>query len=125
MSTTTQRILIESTALAELPARVPLLPVPGEYEHPLYGMMDLSTERLSRFVQNHNARIYQQHIPIDAEHETKLSGALGYLGDAEVADDGQLHLGLGRSRPGSGQQARKTRMTSFGVSRSTSDQASR
>ena len=85
---TAHRFYIESIALSALPDRVPLLPVPGEYEHPAYGVMTITPDRIAQFVANHNARIYQQHIPIDAEHETKLSGALGYLGDAQIEADG-------------------------------------
>lgn len=90
MSETTRRILIQLSEPGALPARVPLLPMPGEYEHPAYGLMDLSAVRIAQFVANHNARVYQQHIPIDAEHETKLSGALGYLGDAQIEADGSV-----------------------------------
>lgn len=90
VSDTTRRYSIELSELASLPARVPLLPIPGTYEHPAYGELDLSPERIAQFVQNHNARIYQKHIPIDAEHETKLSGALGYLGDAQIEADGSV-----------------------------------
>lgn len=85
-----RRILIELSELAALPERVPLIPVPGEYDHPAYGTISLSAERIDRFVANHNARVYQQRIPIDAEHQTKLSGALGYLGDARVEPDGSV-----------------------------------
>jgi hypothetical protein len=90
LSDTARRILIELSELASLPARVPLLPIPGTYDHPSYGEMVISPERIARFVANHNARIYQQHVPIDAEHESKLSGALGYLGDAQIEADGSV-----------------------------------
>ena len=90
MSEPSRRILIELSDLATLPQRVPLIPVPGDYDHPAYGTISLSAERIDRFVANHNARVYQQRIPIDAEHETKLSGALGYLGDARVEPNGSV-----------------------------------
>lgn len=90
MSDATRRILIQLNEGGALPLRVPLLPMPGEYEHPTYGLMDITAERIAQFVANHNARIYQKHIPIDAEHETKLSGALGYLGDAQIEADGSV-----------------------------------
>ena len=89
MSDTT-RILIELSEQAGLPARVPLLPVPGAYSHPTYGPLDITPERRDRFIANHNQRIYQRYLPIDAEHQTKLSGAVGYLGDAQVEADGSV-----------------------------------
>lgn len=76
--------------LSGVPERIPLLPVPGSYQHPTFGTVDLSAERIATFVANHNQRVYQDQIPIDAEHQTKLSGALGYLGDARVEPDGSV-----------------------------------
>lgn len=84
------RRLFTSIDLTDAPQRIPLLPVPGTYNHPVYGDIDLTPSRIARFVTNHNDRIYQQYIPIDAEHETKLSGALGYIGDMTIEDDGSV-----------------------------------
>lgn len=69
---------------------MPLLPVPGQYTHPSYGLLDITPERTARFVANHNARLYQKYLPVDAEHQTKLSGAVGYLGDAQIEPDGSV-----------------------------------
>lgn len=82
--------LFHEVRFAEPPATVPVLPRPGLYKHPEYGDIELTPERLANFVSGFKSRIYQQHIPIDAEHDTKLSGALGYLTDLVVNDDGSV-----------------------------------
>jgi hypothetical protein len=82
--------LFHEVRFAEPPATVPVFPRPGTYVHPEYGQIELSPERLANFVANFKNAVYQKHIPIDAEHETKLSGALGYLTDLIVNDDGSV-----------------------------------
>ena len=66
-------------AFADAPEWIPYLPKPGTYAHPRYGNIALPPERIARFVSNFNQGIYQTRIPIDAEHETKLSGAVGWI----------------------------------------------
>ena len=66
-------------AFADAPEWIPYLPKPGSYTHPRYGNIALPLERIARFVANFNQGIYQKQIPIDAEHETKLSGAVGWI----------------------------------------------
>lgn len=80
--------LFTEVAFAEPPARVPLLPKPGTYKHPSYGEITLTPERIANFVRNLNAAVYQRAVPIDAEHQSKLSGALGYFSTAALNDDG-------------------------------------
>lgn len=82
--------LFHEVHFAEPPATVPVLPRPGTYTHPSYGDIELTPERNANFVAGFKSRIYQQHIPIDAEHETKLSGALGYLTDLVLNEDGSV-----------------------------------
>lgn len=66
-------------AFAEPTEWVPYLPKPGRYTHPRYGEIVLTPERIGRFVAQFNAGVYQSRVPLDAEHETKLSGACGWL----------------------------------------------
>lgn len=80
--------LFTEVAFAEPPARVPLLPKPGTYQHPSYGEITLTPERIANFVRNLNAAVYQRAVPIDAEHQSKLSGALGYFSTASLNEDG-------------------------------------
>lgn len=81
------RLFVDAGSLTTA-ERVPLLPKPGTYAHPEYGEMDISAERIAAFVSNVNSGLYQQSIPIDAEHESKLSGALGWFREASVNEDG-------------------------------------
>lgn len=82
--------LFNEVSLAEVPATVPVFPKPGTYSHPTYGDISFTPERIANFVQGFKSAIYQKHIPIDAEHETKLSGALGYINDLVVNGDGSV-----------------------------------
>lgn len=82
--------LFTEVAFAEPPATVPVFPKPGTYAHPEYGEIALTPERIANFVNNFQNAVYQKHIPIDAEHETKLSGALGYLTGLITNEDGSV-----------------------------------
>jgi 2'-5' RNA ligase len=73
---------------AEAPAWIPYLPKPGSYSHPRYGTITITPERNSRFVDNFTNKVYQDRLPIDAEHETKLSGAVGWITGMRVNTDG-------------------------------------
>jgi hypothetical protein len=67
---------------------IPFLPTPGVFKHPLYGDVEVTLEGNQAFVQNFKDEVYQKHIPLDAEHETKLSGAVAWITDMRVNDDG-------------------------------------
>lgn len=75
---------------AEPPEWMPVLPIPGNYKHPVYGAIDITPERNANFVGNFNDGVYQEKVPIDAEHETKLSGAVGYVVELRQNDDGSV-----------------------------------
>lgn len=82
--------LFAELPLTEPPDRIAILPRPGIYRHPTYGEIELTPERIARMVANHNRRVYGQDVPIliDAEHNLKLYGAMGYLGPARIEPDG-------------------------------------
>jgi hypothetical protein len=82
--------LFTEVSFAEPPVTVPVFPRPGTYKHPSYGEIELTPERIANFVANFQNAIYQKHIPIDAEHESKLSGALGYLTGLVTNEDGSV-----------------------------------
>ena len=75
---------------AEAPPWIPYLPIPGTYSHPRYGEMAFSRERLAHFVEVFNAGSYQSRVPLDAEHETKLSGAVGWITKLRENADGSV-----------------------------------
>lgn len=81
---------VRALRFAEAPEWIPYLPKPGKYQHPSYGTIDLSPERIDRFVQNFQEAVYQDRLPIDAEHETKQSGAVGWIRELRKAGDGSV-----------------------------------
>lgn len=91
-TTQTERYFVESPQAFKQdllkPAWIPFLPTPGKFKHPLYGEIDIKPETNQAMVDSVKNHVYQQHIPIDAEHETKLSGAVGWLTDMRVNGDG-------------------------------------
>lgn len=80
--------LFNSIAFAEAPTWIPYLPKPGSYSHPRYGTITITTDRNARFVDNFTKAVYQDRLPIDAEHETKLSGAAGWITAMRQNSDG-------------------------------------
>lgn len=80
--------LYQPVKLIDAPEWLPLLPEPGEYAHPTYGTISLTPERIARLVASVNSGTYQKDIPIDAEHELDVSGALGWFNQARVNADG-------------------------------------
>lgn len=81
------RLFMEAS-FAEPPEWMPFLPKPGEFKHPVYGEIVITKERNENFVTNFEAGVYQEKLPVDAEHETKLSGAVGWITGMRVNDDG-------------------------------------
>lgn len=87
----THRLFIEIFAdvgEGDLPDWIPYLPRPGTYRHTRYGAIDITRGRNSRFVANMNDGVYQSRIPLDAEHETKISGALAWATELRQNEDG-------------------------------------
>lgn len=82
------KLFIDVQSFAEAPEWIPYLPKPTEFRHPLYGLIKITQERNENFVANFNAGVYQDQIPVDAEHMTKLSGAMGWIKEMRVNEDG-------------------------------------
>lgn len=80
--------LFNEYQFAEPPDWIPYLPIPGTFAHPAYGEITITPERNARFVDNFRAGVYQERLPLDAEHETKLSGAVGWIVDMRLNEDG-------------------------------------
>lgn len=85
-----RRLFAEIRLAAEPPEWLPLLPVPGTYQHPSYGTLDLSRERLAEFAANINAKVYLPKLVINAEHENDTQGALGWIAEARQNSDGSV-----------------------------------
>jgi hypothetical protein len=62
----------------------------GKFTHPRYGDITFSHKLADDLIANFRTEVYQRHIPIDAEHETKLSGAHGYYREVRKRTDGAV-----------------------------------
>lgn len=82
--------LFNALSFATPPTWINYLPIPNVYQHPIYGDVEITRERNERFADQFNSGIYQTRIPIDAEHETKLSGAVGWITTMRTNDDGSV-----------------------------------
>lgn len=60
----------------------------GKYNHPVYGEMDFSNERLQRFAQSVTDKIREQDLDIDYDHKVDTKIASGWVKDAQVRADG-------------------------------------
>jgi hypothetical protein len=83
------RLFMEQN-FAEPPEWINYLPKPGTYESPQYGTITITKERNQKFVDNFSSAVYQSQLPIDAEHETKLSGACAWITTMRVNEDGSV-----------------------------------
>jgi hypothetical protein len=93
---------------ALLPDWIPFLPKPGKYQHPLYGEINVTPSFNGQLVDSVRTHVYQDNIPLDAEHETKLSGAVAWIKDMRLNDDGSADAYVewtdrGRTLVGGGQ----------------------
>ena len=70
------------------PQWIPFLPTPGKYQHPTYGEINITPSFNAQLVASVKDHVYQENIPLDVEHETKLSGAVAWLKDMRLNDDG-------------------------------------
>jgi 2'-5' RNA ligase len=86
----TWQLFTEVSAFVEPPEWLPLLPKPGMFKHPSYGEVNITDKRNANFVENVNKAVYQHRIPVDAEHDLKASGALGWITEARQNNDGSV-----------------------------------
>lgn len=73
-----------------LPEWIPLLPTPGNFAHPVYGEIVISREGNGLFVDNVNTQVYQDQLPVDAEHQLSFSGAYAWMDRARQNADGSV-----------------------------------
>lgn len=73
------------------------LPV-GTYEHPVYGKMDFTPERIQRFAASVKNRVRGIDPDIDYDHKAQDGKAAGWVRDAEVRPDG-LYLNVDWTKP--------------------------
>jgi hypothetical protein len=64
-----------------------ILPV-GKYQHPKYGEIDITPERVRRFATNVNRKIRGQDLDIDYDHKKRTDEAAGWIKSADVRSNG-------------------------------------
>ena len=77
----------QGVEFAEVPEWAPFLPKAGVYGHPTHGALDFSPETYTRIIDNFKSGRYQDRIPVNAEHDPKASGAVGWVTDMRLNDD--------------------------------------
>lgn len=90
----------QPVALAEPPEWSPFLPVPGVYEHPVFGEMDLRPETYERMIANFKSGVYQEQLPVNTEHDPLAAGAIGWITDMRLADTGALEAKVNWTKRG-------------------------
>lgn len=83
------RLFVEHE-FAEAPDWMPLLPKPGNYQHPKYGPIKLSKTRNASFADGVNKNIYQSSLPVNTEHASGTDGAHGWIEEARLNEDGSV-----------------------------------
>lgn len=82
--------LFTEVTFAEPPEWINFLPKPGTYESPNYGTIVITEDRNQAFVDNFKAGVYQEHLPIDCEHDIAASGAVGWITDMRLNESGDV-----------------------------------
>lgn len=82
------RLFDELQEYADAPEWIPYLPKPGVWKHPRYGEVAITPERNAAMVDNFKRSVYQERLPLDAEHQLKVSGAMGWITDMRTNEDG-------------------------------------
>lgn len=90
----------QPVALAEPPEWSPFLPIPGMYQHPVYGELDLGTATYERMVGNFKSGVYGQELPVNVEHDPHAAGAVGWIEDMRLADSGAIEAKVRWSKRG-------------------------
>jgi hypothetical protein len=68
--------------------QVQIFPHVGSYQHPAWGDIRITQQFLGDITKNFTDKVYQQELPltVDCEHESKLSGAVGWI--SAITDKG-------------------------------------
>lgn len=65
----------------------------GKYQHPTYGEIDASPEKIKAFAASVNGKVRGTDLDIDYDHKAKTQIAAGWVRQAEARDDGlYLHV---------------------------------
>lgn len=84
------RLFTDLGAYSVPPEWIPYLPKPGQYQHPSWGTVKIDAARNRNFVEQFQRGVYQKQLPLDAEHQTTLSGAMGWIDALRQNSDGSV-----------------------------------
>jgi len=73
------------------------LPI-GKFEHPVYGPMDFTADRIQRFADSVKTKVRGIDLDIDYDHKDQTGKAAGWVRDADVRPDG-LYLQIDWTSP--------------------------
>jgi hypothetical protein len=71
---------------------VQFLPTPGQYSHASFGSLDFTPEKYAAIVANFGGNVYGQDLPINVEHDYKAAGAVGWIREMRLAEDGSIEV---------------------------------
>jgi len=60
----------------------------GNYDHPVYGAIEITPERVQHFATNVKNKVRGQDLDIDYDHKAKSGEAAGWIEDADARGDG-------------------------------------
>jgi phage I-like protein len=60
----------------------------GQYDHPVYGDINITPERANQFAANVNNRVREIDLDVDYDHKAKIDEAAGWVKKAEARGDG-------------------------------------
>lgn len=60
----------------------------GNYEHPVFGQINITPERVQRFAANVQMKVRGQDLDIDYDHKADTRVAAGWVSDAQARPDG-------------------------------------
>ncbi len=81
-------------ALPATPAEWWTVLVEGKYQHPRYGTLDMTRDRLARYLKNFRDNVYGTQIPLSVNHIVTGEGAPGWVRDMRLSEgeDGKQRL---------------------------------
>ena len=71
---------------------ISFLPKPGKYFHTMYGNLDLTEQKYEALLKNFQDRVYKQDLPIVIEHDSRAAGAVGWIKDMRLGEDGSIEV---------------------------------
>lgn len=70
---------------------IAFLPKPGQYHHSVFDL-NLTADKYAQMLSHFKAGTYVQDVPINVEHDSRAAGAVGWLRDMRIAEDGSLEV---------------------------------